>query len=477
MTAWDDAIDATTADFIEQLEQRGFLADDRCLSGEIHIDSSAVLIRIEIPESFPFVPPVVWPPEDFPRSWHRERNGAMCLYSADGRENLPWLCPDDFLHDTALWLRESATGWNSDFPDLDLDRYFAARDEPLVVYGDLDALSSPFIQLRHETKVTRVIGAGSIPKGTKGLKRNRAFGYVAAIGEPPKPPTNWDELKAMLPTEDVHAIEVAIRDGRLSYLIVRYCRGDATAAVVLRAWKGKSGPIELAATRSACDAPSVLGLRAGSCAVKLAGASVVVVGVGAIGSFLCDLLARAGVGTITIYDPDTVRPGNLVRHFASADAIGHSKPEAVKRAIESRPFNSSVVVAVPQSTPVPRQIMSLFSDNNLVIDASAAGGTTSMLGRAAIAGGHHLLSVCIQEEGAVARIDVVPPLAGEPLTPTVLGPPTAREDLKFEAGCGDPVSQTPAFAVFEAASLAARCAVGMLTDSPICTAGIIRDYR
>lgn len=477
MTGWEDAIEAATADFIEQLERRGFLVAGTCLSGDMHIDASAVPIRIEIPESFPFVPPVVWPPDDFPRSWHRDLNGAMCLYPADGRANLPWLGPDDFLRTCERWLKESMTGWTRDFPDLDLDRYFTSGDEPLVVYGDLEALSTPFIQLRHETNVTRVLGAGSIPKGTKGLKRNRAFGYVAAIGEPPTPPTNWDELKTMLPAEDMHAIEAAIRDRRLSYLIVRYSRGDATAAVVLRAWKGKSGAIELAATRSACDAPSVLGLRAGSSAAQLAGASVVVVGAGAIGSFLCDLLARAGVGTITIYDPDMVRPGNLVRHFAGADAIGHSKPEAVKRAVESRPFNSSVVVAFPQSAPLPRQIMSLFSDNNLVIDASAAGGTTDMLGRAATAGGHHLLSVCIQEEGAVARIDVVPPLAGEPLAPTVLGPPTAREYLKFEAGCGDPVSQTPAFAVFEAASLAARCAVGMLTDSPICTAGIIRDYR
>jgi hypothetical protein len=477
MTGWEDAIEATTTDFTEQLEQRGFLADGQHLIGEMQVDSSAVKIRIEIPESFPFVPPIVWPPEDFPRSWHRELNGAMCLYPAEGRESLPWLSPDDFLQTSARWLKESATGWTDDFPALDLDRYFTSIDEPLVVYGDLDALSSSFIQLRHETNVTRLVGAGSIPRGTKGLKRNRAFGYVAAIGEPATPPTTWDELKAMLPADDVRAIEAAIRGRRLSYLIVRYSRGDVAAAVTLRAWKGTSGSVELAATRSACDAPSTLGLRAGSTAAHLAGVSVVVVGAGAIGSFLCDLLARAGVGIVTIYDPDIMRPGNLIRHFVGADSVGLSKPEAVKRIIESRPFNSSVIVAVPQPAPVPRQVVSLFTDNTLVIDASATGGTTDMLGKAATAGGHHFLSVCIQEEGRVARVDVIPPLDGEPLAPTELGPPTAREDLKFEAGCGDPVSQTPAFAVLEAASLAARCAVGMLTGSPICSAGIIRDYR
>jgi hypothetical protein len=281
----------------------------------------------------------------------------------------------------------------------------------------------------------------------------------------------------MLPSEDVGGIETAIRDGRISYLIVRYSRGDVDAAVTLRAWRGASGTVELASTRSACDAPSALQLRAGPSAAKLADVSVVVVGAGAIGSFLCDLLARAGVGTIVVYDPDLVRPGNLIRHLANAELVGMPKPEAVKSAIESRPFNATAFTAVSQSTPSPQQIMSLFIDHNLVIDASAAGGTTAMLGKAATAGGHHLLSVCIQEEGRVVRVDVIPPLDGDSLLATRLGPPPARVDLKFEAGCGDPVSQTPAFAVFEAASLAARCAVGMLIDAPICSAGIARDYR
>ncbi|WP_164910394.1 ThiF family adenylyltransferase [Mycobacteroides franklinii] len=477
MTRWEDAIEATTADFIEQLEQRGFLADGRHLNGELQVDSSAVGIQIEIPDSFPFVPPVVWPPSDLPRSWHRELTGAMCLYSADGRENLPWLDPDDFLAASARWLRESFTGWTDDFPDLDLERYFARADEPLVTYGELDGLSSQFVQLRREKNCTRMLGAGSLPRRAKGIKKGRAFGYVAAIGEPAVPPTTWDEIKPMLPVQDAHAIEMAVRDGRLSYLIVRYSRGGVDAAVALRIWRAKSDAIQLAAVRSACDAPSVLALRSGPSSTHLADASVVVVGVGAIGSFLCDLLARAGVGTITLYDPDIVRPGNLIRHFAGADFVGLSKAQAVKQAVESRPFNSSVVVAISEPVPSPREVMSLFTESALVIDASAAGGTTDMLGKAAAAGGHHLLSVCIQEEGAVARVDIIPPLNADPLPPNVSGPPIARQNLKFEAGCGDPVSQTPAFAVLEAAALAARCAIGMLTGAPICSAGIIHDYR
>lgn len=477
MTRWEDAIEATTAEFIEQLEQRGFLAHGHRLNGVLQVDSSAVGIEIEIPDSFPFVPPVVWPPSDFPRSWHRELSGAMCLYPPDGRENLPWLDPDDFLALSARWLRESFTGWTDDFPDLDLERYFTQAEEPLVTYGELDALSSRFVQLRREKNCTRVLGAGTLPKRAKGIRKGRAFGYVAAIGQPTMPPTTWDEMKPMLPVQDAQTIEIAVKDGRLGYLIVRYSRGGIGAAVALRIWQAMSGAIQLAAIRSACDAPSVLALRSGPSSKRLADVSVVVVGVGAIGSFLCDLLARAGVGTITLYDPDIVRPGNLIRHFAGADFVGLSKAQAVKWTVESRPFNSSVVVAVSEAVPSLREVMSLFADSALVIDASAAGGTTDMLGKAAAAGGHHLLSVCVQEEGAVARVDIIPPIDADPLPPNISSPPIARQNLKFEAGCGDPVSQTPAFAVLEAAALAARCAIGMLTGAPICSAGIVRDYR
>jgi hypothetical protein len=478
MTGWDEAIESTTADFIERLEQRGFAWDGERLTGTMPADPAPVPVCIELGANFPFTPPVVSPPDDFPRSWHRELDGAMCLYPTDGRENLPWLDIDDFLETVGRWLRESVTGWTGDMPDLDLDRYFTqVADEPLVVYGDLDPVTNRFIQLRRQGPITRVVGLGAIPKGTKGLKKNRAFGYVASIGQPETPPACWDDLTAMLPADDVQKIESAVRQRRLSFLILRYERGGVDAAVALRVWESKSGTIELAAVRSASEAPATLALRAGYSAGDLSGSRVVVVGAGAIGSFLCDLLARSCVGAITVYDPDLVRPGNLIRHVAGEVAIGISKPEAVKRLIESRPFNSSTVIAIADAAPGPEGVLTLFADSDLVIDASAAGGTTDMLARAATSGGHHLLSVCLQEEGRVVRIDVIPPLQGEAIPPTQLGPKPASGELRFEAGCGDPVSQTPPYAVLEAASLAARCAVGMLTGKPTCLAGIVRDYR
>ena len=121
--------------------------------------------------------------------------------------------------------------------------------------------------------------------------------------------------------------------------------------------------------------------------------------------------------------------------------------------------------------------MDLFAQHDLVIDASASGDVTPVLVAAARAGDQRLLSVCLQEEGGVVRVDIIPPLQGGPIDETKLSPSPARDELRFEAGCGDPVSQTPAFAVYEAAALAARHAIALLTGAPLSDAGTVRDYR
>lgn len=478
MTPWEESIDAATFQFIEQMERRGFRANGRSLIGPSGGGADAVTVQVTLPDGFPFTPPVVAPQTNFPKSWHRELDGAMCLYSSEGRENLPWLSVDEFMATVNLWITESTTGWTNDFPDLDLDRYYPQIDEPLLVYGDLDALNNKFIQLRHLHHLTRVVGPGSIPNGKGRHRKDRSFGFVTDIGDPDSPPTSWADLAKLIPAEDATAIESAVGDQRLSHLVVRYSRNGVGAAVVLKIWQERLGNIALASVRSASEAPRTITLRAGLAVTQLADVRVAVVGVGAIGSFVCDLLARSGVGRITAYDTDIVRPGNLIRHLADdAASVGLSKPVAIKGIIEGRPFNPNTTVRADGGCPSPRDVMALFSDNNLVIDATAAGDTTNLLGQAALAGGHRLLTVCLQEEGSVVRVDIVPPLKGDPLPATVPSPRPSRESLRFEAGCGDPVSQTPAFAVYEAAAIAARHAIGLLTRSPVSDAGTFHDYR
>jgi molybdopterin/thiamine biosynthesis adenylyltransferase len=69
---------------------------------------------------------------------------------------------------------------------------------------------------------------------------------------------------------------------------------------------------------------------------RLTAAQVIILGVGALGSEVARLLAQAGVGRLTLCDPDTVEESNLSRGalFTPAD-IGLSKVSAAARAIEA----------------------------------------------------------------------------------------------------------------------------------------------
>lgn len=77
--------------------------------------------------------------------------------------------------------------------------------------------------------------------------------------------------------------------------------------------------------------------------IRLLRASVTVVGVGGLGETVCEILARAGVGRLRIYDPDFFAEHNLNRQlYCTADTLGKSKAEAVRQRLAT--VNRSVEV-------------------------------------------------------------------------------------------------------------------------------------
>lgn len=64
---------------------------------------------------------------------------------------------------------------------------------------------------------------------------------------------------------------------------------------------------------------------------RLAKASVAVFGVGGVGGFVVEALARSGVGTLDLIDDDVVAPSNLNRQIiATMSTIGRPKVEAAR---------------------------------------------------------------------------------------------------------------------------------------------------
>ncbi|MGA8528255.1 MAG: ThiF family adenylyltransferase [Acidobacteriaceae bacterium] len=96
-----------------------------------------------------------------------------------------------------------------------------------------------------------------------------------------------------------------------------------------------------------------------------------VVGVGATGAAAASLLARAGVGTLTLIDRDFVEESNLQRQvlFDEEDAReSRAKAEAGRRKI--RAFNSEVDVRARVADLTPENIHDLLGEAEIVLDAT-----------------------------------------------------------------------------------------------------------
>ena len=105
--------------------------------------------------------------------------------------------------------------------------------------------------------------------------------------------------------------------------------------------------------------------------MKLAGARVLLCGVGALGTVLANTLARAGVGFIRLVDRDFVELSNLQRQvlFDESDVAGNT-PKAEAAAVKLRQINSQVTYE-PVVAHIDRSnIEALASDVDLIADGS-----------------------------------------------------------------------------------------------------------
>lgn len=100
-------------------------------------------------------------------------------------------------------------------------------------------------------------------------------------------------------------------------------------------------------------------------------AHVAVVGVGATGAVAASLLARAGVGTLTLIDRDFVEESNLQRQvlFDEADARdSQPKAQAARRKIAA--FNSEIEIRAHVADLVPGNIHELLQGVGIILDAT-----------------------------------------------------------------------------------------------------------
>jgi len=96
---------------------------------------------------------------------------------------------------------------------------------------------------------------------------------------------------------------------------------------------------------------------------------VTVIGAGALGSCVGELLVRGGVEDVLLIDPDELEPGNLVRHTLTIGEIGRKKADAVADRLQ-KASPMSRVRAYARPLPTGKQLQELLESFQVVIDCT-----------------------------------------------------------------------------------------------------------
>ena len=113
--------------------------------------------------------------------------------------------------------------------------------------------------------------------------------------------------------------------------------------------------------------------------------SVLLVGVGGVGSPLAQMLHRSGLGKLTLVDGDRVQTTDLHRQILYTDEDvqqGLPKVRAARRALESQ--GGRCVVETHEGNLTPRNALDLFKGHDVVIDATDHVAVRSLIQKASL---------------------------------------------------------------------------------------------
>lgn len=148
---------------------------------------------------------------------------------------------------------------------------------------------------------------------------------------------------------------------------------------------------------------------------RLLAAKAVIVGCGATGTALSNLLVRAGVGHVRIIDRDFIELNNLQRQILfDEDDIAANLPKAEAAARKLRRVNSDVTVEGVVTDLNPGNVLDLLGDADIVLDGTDNFSTRFLLNDACLALGKpwvytgviasYGMTATLIPDGAVAKL-------------------------------------------------------------------------
>jgi molybdopterin/thiamine biosynthesis adenylyltransferase len=138
----------------------------------------------------------------------------------------------------------------------------------------------------------------------------------------------------------------------------RQNHGDATAPMIRALEKGL-WPEHLRANAGAVTADEQ---------IRLLRSCVGIVGLGGLGGHIATLLARSGVGSMVLCDPDSFEPSNLNRQaFCTAKTLGWKKAQIAARFLES--LGGLVNLKVIDQALTAKNALEILRPASIVLDA------------------------------------------------------------------------------------------------------------
>jgi len=469
MTEIAEFFRAAHNDLVYDLETNGFYQEEQdAWIGKIYTSSKDWQVQVDLAWPYPAFPPRVTLRDDKPLSWHQNGDGSLCLYSQSSPGAFPWFAHGALIKKVREWLEHDESGWPTDAPDLDLERYWEpSRRFALIVHDELPDEVDYWIRFtRSDPQVLWQTGFARPPR-PRPRSHKHLYGLVVDVGDVEMPPRSWQQLSERLERREV--VEAALRDRRADVLLVRYGRDGRRGVLgLIPLFMSPEAEIKFSSVSCASRSSSTMALRAGYQTTDLQEKTVTIVGVGAIGSFVAEGLFRAGVRNLVLVDHDRLRPGNLVRHAASASHIGKTKAEAMARTLG---FPAAALSRRVDCLPFA---IRLVETADLVIDATANEVVTQLLAEAGRVGSRKIISSYLANQGRSKVVELLPSSSDERLIPQNM-PPAAAEGI--ESGCGDPISPTPPFAVMEVAAMVCRIAATMLIDDNTNARSELREHK
>lgn len=249
------------------------------------------------------------------------------------------------------------------------------------------------------------------------------FRFPRLLVRPPwRAPRNWNEVLEYADEQGIHFPALlrqttsAIRDGNPHYVLLgfpiprtigetpsRYAwvafllpaltvprqrgrrapafpgfRPEAGAWIADRTLGGLANAVALPWVRTENWHPDELAAR-GRFDGGLASRGIVLLGAGALGSILADLLVRAGATRLTILDDGRVEAGNLARHVLTMTEVGARKASSLAERL-NRVSPNARVVGLDMSFPPSSPAVEAIRNADLVIDATTSDTVISALG-------------------------------------------------------------------------------------------------